>query len=62
MKFENESLENTLHNTCPDGGDASEDCKDCVYGEEYHLANGECRLRTYEPSEKHLGAPKEVTR
>lgn len=62
MKFENETIENILHSACPEGGDASEDCKDCVYSEEYHLVDGECRLRTYEPSEKHLESSKEVTK
>lgn len=47
---------------CPDCGDASEDCKDCVYGEEYHLVDGECRLRTYAPSEAKFQAPGEVSR
>lgn len=62
MKFENETIDTALHNPCPEGRSASEDCKDCVYGEEYHLVDGECRLRTYEPSEKHLEASKEVSR
>ena len=62
MKFENESIENSPHITCPDGGNASEDCKNCVYGEKYHLVDGECCPRTYEPSEKHLEASKEVTK
>ena len=26
---------------CPVGGDASTDCADCIYGEEYHLVSGE---------------------
>lgn len=62
MKSENESIENILNSQCPEGGDASEDCKNCIYGKERHLLDGECRLRTYAPSEKHFEAPKEVTR
>lgn len=50
----------TIFDLCPEGGDASDDCKDCVYGAEYHLVDGECYLRTTEPSERVFGAPEEV--
>ena len=62
MNFENETIGTALHNPCSEGGDASEDCKDCVYGEEYHLVDGDCLLRTYEPSERHLEPSEEVAR
>jgi hypothetical protein len=45
---------------CPHGGDHSEDCKDCVYSPEYHLVDGECTLRTSEPTEAKFEALKEV--
>lgn len=47
---------------CPEGGDACEDCKDCVYGEEYHLVDGECVLRSFEPTEAKFEPPVEVSR
>ena len=50
----------SFDNICPNGGDAAEDCKDCVYATEYHLVDGECVLRTSEPTEAKFEAPKEV--
>lgn len=50
----------TMYAQCPEGGDASDDCKDCIYGEEYHLVDGECRLRSFDPTEAKFEAPKEV--
>lgn len=47
---------------CPFGGDPSEDCKDCVYGEDYHLVGGECTCRSSDPSEAKFQAPGEVHR
>lgn len=52
----------TLIEKCPLGGDAAEDCADCVYGSDYHLSDGECVLRTSDPSEAFLEAPEEVHR
>jgi hypothetical protein len=52
----------TIWDMCPNGGDASDDCKDCCYSEEYHLVDGECVLRTKDPSEAKFEAPREVCR
>ena len=30
---------------CPNGGDESNDCADCVYSCDYHFVNGECVRR-----------------
>ena len=30
---------------CPLGGDISEDCADCVYSDDYHFVDGECKER-----------------
>lgn len=62
MKFEQLSIDDILASECPEGGDASEDCKDCVYSAEYHCVNGECVRRTEDPSEAKFEAPKEVHR
>ena len=58
MKYEQLSIDNI----CPEGGDACDDCKDCVYSEEYHLVDGECVLRSHDPLEAKFGAPEEVCR
>ena len=57
-----EWLENEDFIRCPEGGDASNDCEGCVYGEDYHFVDGECVLRTKEPSESKFEAPEEVHR
>lgn len=62
MKFEKCNIDDILASACPDGGDASNDCEGCVYGPEYHLVDGECILRTYEPEAQVYGAPEEVHR
>lgn len=58
MKYE----QLTIDDICPEGGDPSNDCADCIYGEDYHLVNGDCLLRSYDPSERHLEPPQEVHR
>lgn len=50
----------SFDDVCPNGGDATDDCKDCVYAAEYHLVDGECVLRTFDPTETKFEAPKEV--
>jgi len=50
------------YNTCPLNGDPSDDCADCVYGDEYHLFNEECVRRASDPSEAFLEPPGEVFR
>lgn len=50
----------TFDGVCPMGGDASNDCAGCVYANDYHLVNGECTLRSSEPTEAKFEAPKEV--
>ena len=62
MKFEQLSIDDILASDCPEGGDTSNDCADCVYGPEYHCVDGECVLRTFEPCTEHLEPPKEVHR
>jgi hypothetical protein len=52
----------TIWDMCPNGGDASDDCKGCCYSEDYHLVDGECVLRTKDPSEAKFEAPREVCR
>ena len=47
-------------NECPEGGDASEDCSGCIYGEDYHLVDGDCLLISFDPTEAKFEAPKEV--
>lgn len=47
---------------CPEGGDACDDCKNCFYGEESHLVNGECTPRHLEPTEAKFEPPTEVSR
>ena len=47
---------------CPEGGDACNDCADCVYSDEYHLVDGECRLRTHDATEAKFEAPTEVSK
>ena len=47
---------------CPEGGPACDDCKDCIYGEEYHLVDGECRRRKLSPTERKFEPPTEVSR
>jgi hypothetical protein len=60
MKYEQLSINDNLN--CPEGGDAIDDCADCVYGAEYHCVNGECVRRTEDPSDSFLEPPKEVHR
>lgn len=46
---------------CPEGGDVTNDCEDCVYTAEYHFVDGECVLRT-PASEGRFGIAKEDRR
>ena len=62
MKFEQLSIEDILACDCPEGGDASHDCENCVYSPEYHLVDGECVRRSEDPVEQILGPPTEVSR
>lgn len=56
MKFE----QFNMSNQCPEGGDTANDCADCIYSDEYHCVNGDCVLRSYDPSEIKFNSPKEV--
>lgn len=45
---------------CPEDRDPSDDCKHCIYGEDYHLVGDECLLRTFDPDAQIYGGAEEV--
>ena len=51
-----------IHDVLRGEGFEDDDCKDCVYSEEYHLVDGECVLRSFEPTEAKFEPPTEVSR
>ena len=60
MNFEQVTIDDIVADTCPEGGDAANDCEGCVYATEYHFFNGECVRRNNDPAEAKFECPKEV--